>query len=442
MYKKIIAVSTAVLLAFGAAGCSKKDDKQKKETTNATNVTVYTVNSGDIDSTASYTGEIIASENTAVSAKVSGDAQTVYVKEGDFVRAGSKLVTIDPTSYRLAYNQALAAYNSAVSSKKSAEASKKSAEAGYNSVTNGSTRQTLTQLESQLNAAQIAYDNALDIYNKQKTLYDLGAISETEFNTYKTSLENAELSLNTAKTNYDLTKNVVSQESAATAKASVESAEASVNSAQSGIESAKAALDIAKNNLDNCTVTAPISGYISSKSVNKGQMVAQGTPVVTITNTSLVDAEISVTESVIPLVDVGTKANVNIKSANVENVEGVVTLVNPVKDEKTGLYTVKVSMSNADGKLKQGMIADITLVTESDSNAITIPVESLMQDDSDGYYVYVAKGKKAQKRNVETGIMNDESAQILSGIEPGDRVIVSGKEYISDKNNEIKIVEK
>ena len=438
MSKKILPICLAALLSLSLGGCGKKPEPVS-ETTNATNVTVYEVGADGINATASYTGELIAAESTAVSAKASGEATAVYVKEGDFVRAGTTLLSIDSTSYRLAYNQALAAYNSAVSSKQSAEASKKSAQASYNSVTGGSTQQTLAQLQAALDSAEITYNNALDTYNRQKTLYDMGAISQMEFNSYQTALDNAKLNLETATTNYNLTKDVVTNESAASARAGVEVAEAGVNSAQSGIEQAKAALDIAKNNLDNCSVTAPISGYVSAKNISKGQMVAQGSPLFTITNTSSVDAQINVTEAVIDLVHPGTKATISIKSAGIENLEGSVSAVNPVKTAATGLYSVKISIPNADGALKEGMIADIVLVTESDSSAITVPSNALLQKDNE-FYVYIANGSTAEKRVVETGISNDEFTEIVSGVQIGDKVIIKGKEYISEKNNEINIV--
>lgn len=438
MIKKIISACLAGCLLLSVSGCGKKEDN-KEQTSNATNVTVYTVGADSIDATASYTGEIVAAESTAVSAKVSGQATSVNVKEGDYVSAGTVLLSIDSTSYRLAYNQALASYNSAVSAKESALASKKSAEASYNSVTGGSTQQTLAQLEAALDSAQISYNNALDNYNKQKNLFDMGAISEVEFTSYQTALDNAKLNLDTATTNYNLTKNVVATESAESAAAGVDVAAASVNSAQSGIESAKAALDIAKNNLNNCSVTAPISGYISAKNINKGQMASQGSPLFTITNTASVDAKINVTESVIALIHPGTKASISVKSAGVENMEGNVSVVNPVKESSTGLYSVKISIPNADGVLKEGMLADITLVTESSSDTLTVPSNALLQEN-DSFYVYVANGNLAEKRTVEVGISSEEYTEILSGLQSGDRVIVNGKEYISEKNNEINIV--
>ncbi len=427
---KAIKKTTAFLLILttilGFSACKKDDDNS--ETGNATNVTIYEVRKDSINETASYTGEILGAETTVVSSQTSGIAQTIHIKEGDFVSEGTLLLSIDSSQYQLAYNQALAAYNSALAGKKSAEAS-------YNSVTGGSSKQTINQLEAAMNSAKLSYDNALDIYNKQKTLFDMGAISQVEYNSHKTNMENAKLNYETAKSNYELTKNVVVNESEQSAKAGVETASA-------GVMQAKAALDIAANNLNNCSITAPISGYISSKTVSRGQMVAAGVSLFTITDTSSVEVQINVTESVILRLNENTKAKIDVASAELENIEGTISLINPVKNTATGLYTVKISVPNPDGILKSGMIAKLNLVTEEKENTITIPSEALIQSDDGEFSVYTANGDKAERKDVKTGISNDEFTEITSGLKPGDKVIVKGKDYLTDDNNQIRIVSK
>lgn len=426
MFKKSIALSLAVLLLAGLYGCGNDEPEKKEETEEVTNVTVYKVTTENINSVSSYTGEIVASETTAVSAQVSGAATAIYVKEGDYVSAGQPLLSIDSTTYQLAYNQALAAYNSAVAGKKSAEAS-------YNSATGGSSQQSLNQLESAMNGAKLAYDNALDMYNKQKTLFDMGAISQVEFNSHKTNLDNTKLNYESAKKNYELMKNVVMGETENSARAGVETAGAAV-------EQANAALDIARNNLSNCTVSAPISGYVSSKSANRGQMVGAGSVLFTIADTSSVEVQINVTDSVISTLKPGTPAKVTVSGAGTDEIGGSVSRINPVKNPQTGLYTVRISIPNENGALKVGMIAKLSLITENSENTLTVPSSALLQSDDDGCYLYVAIDGNAEKRIVETGISNDEFTEILSGVSEGEAVIVKGKEYITKDNSAVKIV--
>lgn len=410
--KKIISIALCAALTVCVGGCGKKKTTAVEEVTTGVNVTVETVAKKTIQNTVTYTGEIKASESTSVSAKASGIAKAVYKEVGDYVNAGETLVVLDDTDYRNAYNSAQAAYNSAV--------------ANYNSVINGTAKQTKQQLETQLSSAKIEYNNAKTNYDNQKVLYDSGAISKTAFDTAVTRLDNAKLSLDSAQESYDLTTNVVLKENAESAKANV--------------NSAKAALDSASSNLSNTVVTAPISGYISARSANRGQMVAQGIEIFSIKATESVEAQINVTESVIPYVTVGSSANVTIKSAELENIEGTVTTASPTKSAQTGMYTVCVSINNFNGEIKDGMFADVTLTLSESPDALVISSDAVLEDEDGTHYVYLADGDKATRVDITQGIVTDEYVEIASGLSENDEVVVSGKEYLSEKNNQIRIV--
>ena len=409
MNKKAVSLITALALAASFAGCGKKAEKQEQKT--ATNVTVSEAKISSIESTVSYTGEVKAASSASVSPKASGEIKAVYAEIGDFVKAGAVLMKIDSSSYQLSYNQAKAAYNSAV--------------AAYNNVKNGSNAQTQVSMNQNLSNAQSGYDTARDNYNRQKSLFDIGAISQVALDAAKTQLDNASVALETAKASANLSANVIEPQSEASAKAAV--------------DQAKAAVDLAANSLANCTVTAPISGYISSKNASVGQTAAQGMEVFGIKNSDSVDVEINVTESVIGSLSVGTSAKIDIKSARIEGADGVVSVLGEAKNDTTGMYPVKVSINNADGKIKVGMMADVSLVTDKVDGVLTISQNSVLKS-GDKEYVYVADGKKAVKKNIETGITDGKNVEVLSGISEGDKVITDGKEYLSETNNDIKIV--
>lgn len=459
MNRKITAL--ALCICFCALSACSSGGKTQTTATTGINVTVYKAAEGGIESTVSYTGTLAAAESVSVSSKVSAKAESVPVKEGDYVNAGDVLARLDATDIRLSYEQALAAYESAV--------------AGYNSVTRSSSRQQKAQANQALLSAQTAYDQAKANYDREKILFenasnlklaeqsyndakaaydrtkqlfDMGGASQLEldgsysalvsseenyktvtatlsaaFDAARTALANAENALSNAKENVTLTENA--------AAASVETATASVNSA-------RAALNIAQNSLSNTTITAPISGYVSKSNVSNGQMVAAGTVAFEIKNTDMIDAEIHVTESVIPLIDIGTKALISVSSVGITDLEGAVTLVNPVKDDMTGLYTIKVSIDNSNSAINAGMLADITLTTASHDDIIKIPSRALI-NDGDDYFVYIADGNTAKKKEVTIGVSDDAYTEITTGILAGDSVIVDGKDYLSEKNNEINI---
>ncbi len=407
---KISSLILAIAIAFTMAGCGDKD--AAKETAVAgINVTVDEVATGNIEEKVSYTGELKASNGSGVSAKVSGTVNSVNVEVGDYVTKGSVLMKIDSTQYSLAYNQALAAYNSAVAS--------------YNNVTGGSSEQAKLNINQALANAQLAYDNALQNYNRQKTLYDIGAVSKVALDSAQTTLNNAKIALDTAKSNSELNDNVIAPQTKASANAA--------------INQAKAALDIAASNVSNCVVTAPVSGYVTAKNVSVGQMASPGIELFSIQDTNQIDIELSVTESVISSVTTDTKAYINIKSAGIENMEATVCAVANAKDARTGMYLVKVTFPNKDGKMKLGMLADVYLSTGGAENVLTVNSNAVMLS-GEKRYVYVAEGNKAVKKEVTIGASDSQRTQILSGLNEGDKVIVEGKDFISETNNLINIV--
>lgn len=461
--KKILILLVAVVFAF--SGCGKKGPDNAEKTETATNVTVEKAGYNTIRTYTTGTGEIKPSTEVAVSAKASGTVQSVNVALGDYVSAGQVVATIDKTDYQLSYNQALAGYNSAVAS--------------YNNVANGTQKQTDTQLKQQVDSAQLAYNNALSNYEREKQMYDnntnlisarnalttaetnynntkalfeMGAASQIELDNARTSyenaqaaltatenslksnidslkaaLDNAEMSLKTAKENYELTTDVVTP--------------GNIKSAKAAVDSAKASLDVAQNALNNTSIKATVSGYVTSCPIVKGQTVAQGSPAVTIINSNSVNVEISVTESVISKISEGTEATISVSSANIENMPGTVSEVAPSKDAATGMYTVKINVANDNGTLKGGMFADVSLLTESTENVLCVPTNSIITDKT-GSYVYVAKDGKAVKTIVETGASDDNFTEVLSGVNENDDVIVEGKEFITEEKNTVKIVTK
>ncbi|MBQ8588245.1 MAG: efflux RND transporter periplasmic adaptor subunit [Clostridia bacterium] len=424
MSKRIICLMAAFALVCTMTGCSDKKEKAI-ETSTATNVTVSEVKRGNVEATQEYTGEVKAASSASVSPKVAGNIRSINVEVGDYVRAGTVLATIDSTQYSLAYNQASAAYQSAL-------AAKSNASAAYNNVKGGSLEQSKVSMNQAVANAQSAYNTALDNYNRQKALYDIGAVSKVALDSAKTSMDNAKNALDAANENARLNETVVIPQTEASSGAGVSQAEA-------GVSQAKAALDIAASNLANCNITAPISGYITSKNAIIGQMAASGMELFAIKNAEVVDIELNVTETVVSFVSVGTRASIDIDSAGLTAIEGTVSAVGKAKNDMTGMFPVKISIANKDDKIKVGMLAEVSLVTEGAENVIVADANSVIYKNGK-YYVYVAEGSKAVRKDVEIGVTDGKYTEIVSGLDIGDKVIVDGKDFISDKNNEIKIV--
>lgn len=461
--KKIICLLLAVSVVVAACSCGKKEETEAVEEPK-TNVTVFEAGKGNVKNNVSYTGTVVEGDYASITAKTSARVKSIMAEEGDYVKAGAVVATLDDTDIRLSYNQALAGYNSAVAS--------------YEMTLNASTEQARLAAEQGVESAQLEYNSALDAYNKQveknnanlitataknaledakhnlertQALFDMGAATQVQLDAARlavenaqvgydnsainqkdaldgarTRLEGAELALRLAIENRDLQTGVVAEKTIATAKA--------------GVETAKASLEMAQNNLNNTKIVAPISGYISAKNIEKGQMVSPGIELFSVKNSDIVEVEINITEADIPFVKVGTETEIKVKSSDLKPIKGTVSMVNPTKSPKTGLYKVHIAIPNEESKLKIGMIADISLTLNESKNTITIPTEAIMQD-GDKFFVYIADkdGKTATKAEIEKGIESADTTEIKKGIKNGDKIIIKGKEYLSEKNNKIKI---
>ncbi len=423
MSKKIISVFISVLIVLGLSSCGKKEDNL--EVSSAINVKAVIAEEKSIENKISYTGEIKAASSASVSAKVSGTVKSIKAELGDYVKEGDVLMTIDSTQYAQAYKQALA-------NVEMAEASKLNADAAYRTVSEGSSEQTKININQSLANAETQYKTAEDNYNRQKALYDIGAISKVALDSAKTSLDSAKLAYDTQVKSAELNNSVIIPRNE-------ESAKGGVTQANAALKQARVALEIASTNLDNCVVRAPISGYITAKNVTMGQMASPGIELFGIKNSDMADVELNVTDSVISKISEDTKAVISIKSAGLNKIKGSVTVVSKAKSDQTGMFTVKVAIPNKDGKIKIGMLADVSLVVDKTKNALAIDSNAVINKNGKNF-VYIAKDGKAVKKEVEIGISNGEITEITKGLKEGDKVITDGKEFLSDKNNKIKIV--
>lgn len=380
------------------------------------------------------------------------------------------------SSAQLAYNQALENYNREKSLYEEGS-TLRLAEQKYNDAAAAYDREKeLYDNDTSLISARNNLKTAEDNLANTKELYEIGGVSKQELDNAQTTVENLRASLETltsqrqasydsaysnlvsaeenlrtvrlsASASYDAARNALDNASNAleTAKENIGltdiSNKSSVETANAALESARTALSTAEDNLANTKIYALSSGYIASKNATVGQMAAAGAELFSIKNTDSLMAEIEVTESVIPFIQQGTKVVVDVQSAKLEGLDGFVNVVNPTKNESTGMYTVQVNIDNKDHRLNAGMFADVALITETSPDAITVPSGAVLLSGEESYvYVAAADGKTAEKRVVTTGIDTDEYTEIVTGVSIGDRVIVTGQDYLSDDNNEINIV--
>lgn len=218
--------------------------------------------------------------------------------------------------------------------------------------------------------------------------------------------------------------------------------EAEIAGAEAGVKQAETALALAKEALSYATITAPISGTISKRNYDVGAMANPAMPMFTIVNMNNVKAVVDVPEANLKDISNGTKALISSATLS-EPITGQVTLISPVIKPTTRTASVEISIDNPDRKLKPGTFAKISIPLAVKDDTIVINRSAVIEERKNGgilRYVYVVIGDRAVRRNVEIGIESGDKLEIISGIQPNDKVVVSGQNLIKD-NEKVKIAE-
>ncbi len=178
-------------------------------------------------------------------------------------------------------------------------------------------------------------------------------------------------------------------------------------------------------------VRAPISGVVGRIYVDVGQTVAPGVPVATVADySSRVKVKAAISDQDLRFVRVGAEAAITVAAFPDTVFAGRVTRVAPVLDQLSRTATVELVVDNPGRKLVPGMACGVQLELERRENVVAMPLTALF---TNGFTkVAVLDGNTARFRDIVTGLRGDRLVEIVSGIEPGERVITTGKERVED----------
>ena len=358
--------------------------------------------------TVSATGKIQPEIEVKISSEVSGEVIALPVKEGQQVKKGDLLVRINPDLYESGVNRSVASMST--------------------------TKAGLSQADAQVKEAKANYD-------RNKKLFDKGIISKSEWD------------------------RIVS---------AYEVAVANKQSAYYQVQSASATVTEAKDNLGRTTIYAPADGTVSLLNVELGERVLgtqqmTGTEILRIANLNNMEVEVDVNENDIVKVSIGDSANIEVDAYLKREFKGIVTSISnsastaltadQVTNFKVKVRILKESYQDLlEGKpanfspFRPGMTATVDIITKRKENIVAVPISAVViKDDttsvkkdivaelekkeqeqkgtapkSDKKYecVFVKVGDKAKLRVVKTGIQDDTNIEIISGLKPGEEIII------------------
>lgn len=199
---------------------------------------------------------------------------------------------------------------------------------------------------------------------------------------------------------------------------------ASLKQAQAGVQAAELALKQAQANLAAATLTAPFDGVVLEVKAQPGETVAAGTSLVVLADPAAVEAETSIIEEDLPLVQAGQEAELFFDAQPDAEVLGHVARIVPQRlPGDRPLYPVYITTDDLPEGLLAGMTVDASIVVASRSDVLRLP-RTLVRARTDGTAtVQVWTGGKTEERLVQTGLRGDVYIEILDGLGEGEQVV-------------------
>lgn len=219
-------------------------------------------------------------------------------------------------------------------------------------------------------------------------------------------------------------------------QAQVEAAEASLSTMQSQLDAAKAKLEHDQALYNYARITAPFAGVVTQRYANLGTLMQSATsstqalPLVQLSEDDKYRLVIPVPETYVSYIQIGDRVQVKVPSLN-ETYTGKVARFSVDVKESTRTMHTEVDVRNTDHKLIPGAYADATLTLNNQPHATAVPLQAVNQQlDQNEVYV-VDAAKKIQVRPVILGFQTANYAEVLSGLEPGDMVVVSDRSSLT-----------
>ncbi len=205
---------------------------------------------------------------------------------------------------------------------------------------------------------------------------------------------------------------------------------------QQELDNARLQLTLAETNLktlqENTLLLSPISGIVSARNYDNGDMYNGQQPILTVMQINPVLLKINVSETFFSRVKPGMKVDVSLDVYEKESFKGKVSLVYPTIDERTRTFGVEIKLDNPNSKVRPGMFARVN-INFGAINRVVVPDQAIIKQAGSGArFVYLLEGDKVSYKQIELGRRIDKEYELISGIESGAEVVVSGQGKLAD----------
>lgn len=348
---------------------------EKKQRERTTTVDVAKVVKADLVIPVIAEGTIRSRQDAEIKAEISERIDKVHVVEGQFLRKGQIILTLDSREYKVAADEARSNYLQALSvlavEEDSVDVTERSSEL----------REKIRQLEVLERKGAISREERL----AQEIALDVQALRDGDFRVDMVAV-------------------------------------------RSGVTSARAALERAYLNLERTEIRAPFNGVVTGLELTNGERVATGETICTLVNNVDLEAEVGVLESDIGHLEVGRPALLAVPALG-DTIPATVDVISPQFDRTSRTCMVLLRVNSPEGRLRPGMFVRAIIAGETYPDRLLVPREAILTRDGRPL-LFKVEDDRAKWLYLQVGKQNDyvvEIEKVLQGgtLEAGNKVVVS-----------------
>ena len=383
----VLLLATAVAAGACSKGAESKAEPKSGQRQQAVPVAVATVEQKAMPVQIQALGSVEAYSVVSIKAQVGGELIRVHFKEGQDVKKGDMLFTIDRRPFEAALAQAQA--------------------------TQAQHQAQVTQAEANLARDQAQLENARVEEERYRRLVAGGFVAREQYDQFLTTLK--------------------------TAQATIDADQAAVVTARALVRADDAMVETARLNLAYTEIKSPIDGRTGSLMLHEGNVVRSGgtsdSTLLVINQVQPIYVSFTVPQQQLSEIktymQAGSLSVDALPSGEKRPDRGVVTFVDNAIDPTTGTVRLKASFPNTEKRLWPGQFANVTLTLTVDPNAIVVPSQAV-QTGAQGPYVFVVKpDSTVENRRVVVARTQGSDSVIASGLQAGEQVVTDGQPRLS-----------
>ena len=270
---------------------------------------------------------------------------------------------------------------------------------------------------------QIFVDEGVKVTKGQK----LVVLDDVNTTSYEMQVANAKANLENVQINYDRAVELL--KIGGGTQQNVDQMKLQLTNAKNTLATAERTL---KNVQENTVLVSPINGIVTARNYDPGDMTST-LPILTVAQVQPVKIAINVSESELAHVNKGMPAEIKFDTYGDELFNGIVTMVAPTVDADSRTFGVEITVNNPDNRILPGMFGRVKL-NLGEAEHVVVPDRAVVKQPGSGnHYVYVYNDNGTVSYNkVELGQRIGDTYEIISGVNPGALVVISGQSKLAD----------